>query len=274
MPTPPYTGPEIRVSLDVLRRILPGLPEPIVLLGGWGVRFVVNDLWRGATGQDYFGSRDIDLGFNTPPDASLEELKRGNLPAALKHLETMGFTREGMYSLVRYYRWEDDKPVTPEEAKRLLSPDYYIITVDLIASHERRDLRKIAGFQPFSEPLLSRVFEEPAERLDKRVEGRVVWVPAPHVLLAMKLVSFPERTKDDKVLKDLCDVYAIIAYSGVPPASLGSLAASMTGDFQRLVLHARESEFIEQAAVHLGIDSRSLRNALNAIMPHGKNAVR
>ncbi len=266
MPTPPYTGPETRVSLDILRDILPGLPEPIVLLGGWGVRFVVNDLWREATGQDYFGSRDIDLGFHTPPGASLAELKGGNLPATLRHLETLGFTREGMYSLARYYRWEDDKPVTPEEARRLLPPDYYVIKVDLIASHERRDLRRVAGFQPFSEPLLAGVFEQPTQRLEKRVEGRVVWVPASHVLLAMKLVSFPERTKDDKALKDLCDVYAIIAYSGVPPASLGSRAARVTGNFQRLVLLARESEFLEQASGHLGIEQQTLRNALNAIV--------
>ena len=274
MPTPPYTGAEIRVSLDVLRRMLPGLPEPIVLLGGWGVRFVVSDLWREATGQDYFGSRDIDLGFHTPPGVSLETLKSGNLPAALRHLETLGFTREGMFSLVQYYRWEDDEPVTPEEAKRLLAPDYYMIAVDLIASHQRRDLRGIAGFQPFSEPLLARVFEEPAERLVKRVEGRVVWVPAPHVLLAMKLVSFPERTKDDKALKDLCDMYAIIAYSGVPPATLGLRATSVRDDFQRLVVHARESEFLEQAAGHLDIESQSLRNALNAVISRGLDTLR
>ncbi len=267
MPTPPYTGPETRVSLDVLRDILPGLPEPIVLLGGWGVRFVVNDLWREATGQDYFGSRDIDLGFHTPPEATLEALRRGNLPAAIRHLEYMGFTRHGAFSMVQFHRWEDDGTVTPEKARRLLTPDYYTITVDLIASHERRDLRRIAGFQPFSEPLLARVFEEPAERLEKRVEGRVVWLPASHVLLAMKLVSLPERTKDDKALKDLCDIYAIIAYSGGPPARLGAHATSVTGDFHRLVLQARESEFLEPAARHLGIEPQSLRNALDAILP-------
>jgi len=274
MPTPPYAGPETRVSLDILRQIIPIIPEPVVLLGGWGVRFIVNDLWREATGQDYFGSRDIDLGFHTPREASLDDLKRGNLPTALGRLEGLGFTREGMHGIVRYYRWDDDRPLTPGEARQTHTHEYYTIRVDLIASHFRRDLRKIAGFQPFCEPLLAGVFEEPMQRVAIRLEGRVVLVPAPHVLLAMKFVSFPERTKDDKALKDLCDMYAIIAYSGVPPATLGSRAARMTGDFQRLAIQARESEFFEQAAVHLGIDSRSLRNALNAVIPRSLNALR
>lgn len=267
MPTPPYTGPETRVSLDVLRQLLPGLPEPVVLLGGWGVRFIVNDLWWAATGQDYFGSRDIDLGFHTPPEAASEALQRGNLPATLWHLQSQGFTRQGMYSLVRYYRWEDDAPLTPEEAERLPTPDYYIITVDLITSHARNDLRKIAGFQPFSEPLLAHVFEDQAHRMEMEVEGRAVWVPAPHVLLGMKLISLPERTKDDKTVKDLCDLYALIAYGGVPPVSLGSRAARITDDLRRLVLQARESEFLEQAAVHLGIEAQTFRGALNAVLP-------
>jgi len=267
MPIPPYTGPETRASLDILRQLLPDLPEPVVVLGGWGVRFLVNDRWRAETGQDYFGSRDIDLGFHTPPGATLERLKAGNLPATVRYLDSKGFTRQGMYSFVRYFNWDDDAPLTPEEAGRLPTHNCYIVTVDLIVSHERGDLREIVGFRPFSEPMLAHVFEDSTRRVNIEVGGKTVWVPAPHVILGMKLTSLPERTKDDKAMKDLCDIYALIAHSGVPLASLRSRASEIASDYRRLVLQARESESLGQAAEHLGITGDVLWNALNGLLP-------
>ncbi len=37
MPEAPYTGPETKLSLGILESLVPGMPAPTLLLGGWGV---------------------------------------------------------------------------------------------------------------------------------------------------------------------------------------------------------------------------------------------
>jgi hypothetical protein len=45
------------------------------------------------------------------------------------------------------------------------------------------------------------------------LEGVELLVPSPVMLLATKLRSIPLRTKDDKLVKDACDIYSILWHS-------------------------------------------------------------
>ncbi len=266
MPKPPYTGPETTKSLAILKELMPGLPEPLVLIGGWGVYFTVNRLWKAATGSNYFGSRDIDLGFYTPRSASAQSLKRGNLPATLDFLEKRGFAREGSYSLVRYFAWADGRPLEPEETRHLPAYEYYSICVDLIVSHDRRDLRRVARFRPFSEPLLVPIFDDRRLRVARRIQKKTAWIPAPPLLVAMKLKSLPNRTKDEKAAKDLCDLYALVAYSGFEPQSLGSEAAQLDHSVSKLIRQASRSKYLRDAADHLEVPPETITAALRSLL--------
>lgn len=265
MPEAPYTGPETETSVRVLRELAPGLPEPVMLLGGWGVYFTVRDVWLQVFGEEYFGSRDIDLGFHTPPDAALSDLQTGNMPATLRFLETRGFTRQGMYQVVRYHDWETHEVIPADRIRTLAGFQYYDITVDLIASHQRDDLRDVAGFQAFSEPLLEVAFSDELHRRSIDLDGHEVWVPAPHVLVATKLKSLPERQKDHKSIKDVCDLYALITASGVGARTLRSRVHRILPDASTFLEKARASPHLEASARHLEIDPAALQTAIGQL---------
>jgi hypothetical protein len=59
-----YEPKEIELSKYYLKEVIESIDEPIVVLGGWAVYFLVNDKYKETTGREYIGSRDIDLGFN------------------------------------------------------------------------------------------------------------------------------------------------------------------------------------------------------------------
>ena len=46
------------------------------------------------------------------------------------------------------------------------------------------------------------------------IAGREMLVPAPEMLLAMKLNSLGNRTKDHKRIKDMCDITALCLFAG------------------------------------------------------------
>lgn len=58
-----YEDREIKISRKYLEEVISSIDEPIVVLGGWAVRYLVNDKYQKNTGRYYLGSRDIDLGF-------------------------------------------------------------------------------------------------------------------------------------------------------------------------------------------------------------------
>jgi hypothetical protein len=249
----PYSGPETTTSLNVLEELTSaGLPQPVMLLGGWAVYFTVRDRWLTTFGEEYFGSRDIDLGFHTPPDADSEELRAGNMPATLEALvNEHQFTRQGMYQLVRFHDWATHEALAPKRVRTMNHYEYYAIAVDLVASHTRGDLREIAGFQAFSEPLLDLAFADELQRRTIQIAGQDVHLPAPHLLIAMKLRSLPDRQKDDKSIKDLCDLYALTAASGVAPRTLRSRLHRTLDDAGERIQHAIDSPFLEVASHHL-----------------------
>lgn len=265
MPTPPYTGPETKTSLRVLEELAPGMPEPIMLLGGWGVYFTVRNAWRNTFGEDYFGSRDIDLGFHTPGTATLAELQAGNLPRTIAHLETHGFSRQGMYQFLRFHDHETNEAIGPEEAARMPGFAYYSIAVDLIIDEQRPDARDIAQFQAFAEPMLRPAFTDAMHRRIQPIRDINVQIPAPHVMLAMKLTSLPQRQKDDKSIKDLCDIYALITASSDDPRTLRSRLHRLMPRATDAVRGAAASPFLNEAAYLLEAREELVARALQQL---------
>ncbi|HLF06246.1 MAG TPA: hypothetical protein VI893_03595 [Thermoplasmata archaeon] len=265
MQRPPYSGPEVGASRRLLDELVPRLPEPALLLGGWAVYLIVRENWSRAKGQDYFGSRDIDLGFHTSADLPDARIRSGNLPATLSCLEGEGFVRNGMWGMCRFAAYSDGRTLTEDETKMMPLHDFYRISVDLIVSARRPDLRQMVGFDPVEEPALEHAFRSESNRLELRLGRTKVLVTAPHLLVVTKLRSLPGRGEDHKAIKDLSDLYAVVGFSGVPAYELARKAARLDPEIPRLGTEAMSHPLLDRAAAGLGIPPPTLRAAIGVI---------
>ncbi len=250
-----YRDEETKVSYTYLKEVVKHLDEPICLIGGWAVYFSVNRLFESEKGYPYLGSRDIDLGFN-----EIETVKK-----VIDKLEELGFKRVSF----RFYKeihTETMKELDEEEAKK--TPLYYIFPmyVDLIVSKSFKSLKSRLGFMPIDEPLLSHVFNSHHKK-EIQEFGRSITVPSPSLLLAMKICSIKGRDKEDKRIKDLCDITALSLYSGI---GLETLKEQLDGLFnnEKLTAHLRviDKADIDRTSNLLKIDAAIISELLNKLV--------
>jgi hypothetical protein len=206
-----YVDMEMKVSGKYLAGVLGSIEEPIVVLGGWAVRFLVNDRYRENTGRDYLGSRDIDLGFHMGSD-----LEDSAFAKAMRKLEIdLGFKNQSF----RFYKEthsETGKDLSPEEAKKL--PPYMIFPmyVDLIVDTIPPGFKDKFGFSPIDEPLIAPIFAEKDCRIVREEFGKTLWLPTAELMIAMKMKSHPTRDKEHKRIKDVCDISALLLFGALP----------------------------------------------------------
>ena len=197
-----YKDNETEISYHYLKEVIQHLKEPISVVGGWAVYFVVNKNFKKEHQIPYLGSRDIDLGFNTPETAK----------EAIKKLMVLGFKRISF----RYFKQihiETGKELGIQEAKNTPLHNIFPMYVDPILAETDSTMKSKLGFMPIDEPLLKLVFADKKFRTEVTAFGTKVMVPHPKVLLAMKLNSLPNRDKEHKKIKDICDIVSIIMYS-------------------------------------------------------------
>jgi len=242
-----YDARETKISLAYLRNVVALLDEPICIIGGWAVYFTVNQRYRQATGRDYLGSRDIDLGF-----ANTTTMK-----AAIQALETQGF-RALAFRWWKEIDYETGDELSIEEAKQRPNHTIFPLYVDLIISKTSNLIRKELGFAPIDEPLLEEVFRSDATRIEGF--GRKLLLPSPEVLLATKLQSHNDREKQHKRVKDLCDIIALLLYAGKAVHSL--IAAARKRSTAQLRVDENE---MAAAAATTGITIQLIRTIVREI---------
>ncbi len=199
-----YQNKQTKISYQYLREVIEHLDEPICLLGGWAVYFIVNPLFEKEKGYPYLGSRDIDLGFD-----NIVSMKK-----VITKLMELGF-KEVSFRFFKELHSETMKELNKEEAKKI--PLHYIFPmyVDLIVSKTEPSIKSKLGFIPIDEPLLKYIFDNENYRIEIKKFNKKIIIPYPSLLLAMKICSILERDKDDKRIKDLCDLTALCLYSGI-----------------------------------------------------------
>ena len=183
-----YDELETDLSFEYLKKIIEESKEfKIGVIGGWAVYFYINNNYRKAFGIDYLKSRDIDLYIN-----SAYALKFKNV------IDKLGFKKSSYY--FRYeliYDREIKKIVSGEAAKK--KPVYNLVYVFLdLFTNKKGDLNAWE-------------FKE----LDKTKINILDGYPLIDIntLLKLKVLSFFEREKLDKELKDACDIYSLLFYS-------------------------------------------------------------
>lgn len=256
-----YEEYETEISRSNLSRVVSTLPTPVCLLGGWAVFYTVNPRYRADTGRSYHGSKDIDLGFHIERDATTESLRESVLANAIESLKGTGFRSMGVRLFKEYHR-ETNLVLTEAKAKKTPSYNIFHLYVDLLVDNAPSGIKKAIGFTPFDEKLLTHVFEG---RMSSPIDefAMPVILPAPPLLLAMKMASLPSRTKDHKKLKDVMDVYALIWYSGMTVKNLRrDVSELVSNDSMTKMLSSIGRSDYEQAADALGVDRAELESVI------------
>jgi hypothetical protein len=208
-----YEQNEIEISKKYLKEVIASIDEPIVLVGGWAIYFLVNKSYRETTGRDYIGSRDIDLGLKL----SSQNLERSAFAKSYDKLtKDLGF-RQLSFRLFKEIHTDTGETLNQDEAKKLPIYQIFPMYVDLVVDTIPDNFRKHFGFTPVDEPLLKYVFASEKNRIILQEFEKTIWIPTPEILMATKIKAVPNRDKDHKRIKDLCDITAILLFSSISP---------------------------------------------------------
>jgi len=250
---------EMNISRRHLEEVIRSVDEPLVLLGGWAVNFLVNDRMMKTSGRGYLGSRDIDLGFRL--EGPLEETLFARVYEKLTR--EMGF-RPLSFRLFKEIDIDTGELLDAEKARTMPSYQIFQMYVDLIVEKIPKGFRKRFGFVPVDEPLLGRVFDDRANRFETEAFGRKLWMPSPSMLVAMKVRSFPNRDKEHKRIKDLADIAALVMFS--PAETIKNVAGSISEGDKRLFETALNRDDIQKVSELSGMNPDVIDEVISKIL--------
>jgi len=230
---------------------------PFCLIGGWAVYFLVNENYRANYGRNYIGSRDIDIGL---PDYDSFRLIESFL------MKKMSFEQLS-FRYVKYLNYDTGEEITSEIARKIPLHMLIQLYVDAMIPQYRDDVKKELGFIPPDEPLLEKVFADPIYRRIVNIANNMVMVPSPEILIAMKLNSIVNRTKDHKKRKDICDIISLSIFSDGKRKKLTWNAIELSDLENRKKLPATVlKEDIIQAANIINVPSDIITRIMNSFI--------
>ncbi len=245
-----YPEFETKISYKYLQEVVKALEEPICILGGWAVFMHVNNKFQKAQGRSYIGSRDIDLGFHLNKNANIEDMKNSTLSKSLAILENKLFFKSVSFRLLKEIHTETKEEI--ENGKIIPSHFVFPMYVDILVDNIPSKFNEVFHFNPADEPLLRFVFEGSACREELKEFNKKLWLPKPELLLATKINALKYRDKEHKKIKDLCDIFALLWYSGENPKILAKKVKQfisakeifdslLVGDYKKCSVHLNHS---------------------------------
>lgn len=248
-----YEKVETEASRGYLKRLAEAMGDEFCLIGGWAIYYTVNERYRKSTGKDYLGSRDIDIGVK-----DLGSFKRTDRFLLKEmHFDHLSFR------YVKYLDHDTGAAIEPEMAKKVPIHMLLELYVDMMVPKYSEQVKEELGFIPPDEPILETVFSRSQNRIEFEMEHIRVAIPAPEFLLAMKLNSIGNRTKDHKRVKDLCDITAICLFSPKDRDELIKQAVANADPLKtRTIQTCLEDEDFDQCAAILGIPNNTIRSLL------------
>ena len=183
-----YDELETNLSFEYLQKLIEeskGLK--IGVIGGWAVYFYINENYRKAFGTDYLKSRDIDLYVNS-----------ANLLRFKSIIERLGFRKSSYYFRYELVYDRETKQIIDEGSAKK-KPVYNLVYIFLdLFTNKKTDLNAWV-FKELDNAKISVISNFPVIDIN--------------TLLRLKVLSFFEREKLDKELKDACDIYSLLVYS-------------------------------------------------------------
>ena len=256
-----YKEFETRTSYNYLKEVIKSLKEPICILGGWAVFIHANNKFEKAQGRPYLGSRDIDLGFNIK-----EDLRKSTLSRAIAILTGKLNFKPLSFRMVKEIHTETEEEIKDEE----IVPAHFTFPmyVDLIVDFIPEDFRKVFRFNPIDEPLLKIVFEK-KEFIIVKEFGKNLLLPKPDLLLAMKANSLPNRDKEHKKIKDICDMFALAWYTELNLEEI-NLEKYVSEKNLKKCLESITPKDFEEASAQIGHDKEELKRVLTPLLEKNK----
>lgn len=184
-----YDPLETEISFEYLKKIAEKCKIlKFGIVGGWAIFFYVNENYRKAFGMDYLKSRDIDIFIHNKHESKFEKI-----------IKELGFEKSSYffrYKLI--YDRERKSIISEEQAKKIQMFNLIEIFLDVFSNKETKAVGS------WSLDFLK------GAKIQEMQEIPVIDIDA---LMQMKCISFFEREKLDKELKDSCDIYALLVYS-------------------------------------------------------------
>ena len=265
MPEQLYDRTEYESALTALKEIVAQLPEPFVLIGGWGVYVTVNESFTNEHGSQYLGSRDIDVCFQVDPECSESDLKTCTFSQAIDVIQSIGYSPEGSFRYCKIIKRDTGEVITKEVAQKIGMYDLFYLYIDVMVDNIHPKQKDVFGFNVLDEPVIRRVFKE-STGVAVILDGVELVIPPPVMLLATKLVSIQNRTKDDKLTKDACDIYAILWHSSISYKEILGEIHRLYPQECRAGFDAITDEVSKNAARHLGIDGETYRGVISGLI--------
>jgi hypothetical protein len=259
-----YDATELTHSRLALEDLVSALPDVTLVVGGWAVHGTVNASYLREHGVPYLGSRDIDIGSHVDPSWTEELLLTSPLKRVIDHAGRSGYSPVGPHRFCRYIRKGTGSAVTEEETRGAPVGDMFYLYLDVLVDRVHPRQEEVLGLRPVVEPVLARVFDEDMA-VEVSIGEQTVSVPPPHVLLATKLKAIHGRQGVDKVIKDACDIYALLWHS---PEGLDSVLGSARSEYPeecRSGPDAITDQVALRAAAHLGIEVGTYRATLGRL---------
>lgn len=186
---------------------------PVCLLGGWAVYATVNKNFSDEQGRNYIGSRDIDLGFHVDEAWSDGRLQASAFAKSIEILKEMGYYGVGS-RFVQHHDVGTGRLLVEDEFRTHPKYEMFDLFVDPIVDKIHPKIKVLFGLDPIDEPLLAYVFSGNLFTISTYF-GPETMIPYPDVLTFMKINSVLGRSKEDKRIKDIADIYSLLWYSDV-----------------------------------------------------------
>jgi hypothetical protein len=161
---------------------------PICLIGGWAAYYYVHENYKRAFGQEYMGSRDIDIFFDPKKEKEFAKV-----------VHDRGFTKNGFqFRYEKIYDRESKTFITVSEAKKKHIYNLIYIFLDLFSNEPTKILGSWSDIEDMKGISLEKVGGFTLADID--------------TLVALKCTALFARDKADKENKDACDLYALLVY--------------------------------------------------------------
>ena len=257
-----YDDFETETSFTYLKDVIKVLDEPICILGGWAVFFLVNKDFKETKGRPYLGSRDIDLGFHIKKDISDKELKTSVLAKAINIIEKkLKFEPHGTSRYFKEINRETGKEI--QKGKIIPKHDTFEMYIDPIVDNIPKNFNKVFKFKPIDEPLLSHAFENINNRAELEEFDKKLWLPSSELLIATKINSLKDRDKEHKKIKDICDIFALLWHSEESASNLRLKAQKfLTQKKIRESLSTIKDEDLKKASEQLDYTPEEIRKVI------------
>ncbi len=183
----------------------------ICVCGDWAVYFTVNDYFKEQKDMNYIGSQDIDIGFALEPMMGKTDLESTKLFKMLNILEQNGYN-PSMFGYKKDIPFEVIGLLKDEGKEKM-----FTLYVDILVNSYPPSYQDIHRYSFFEVPLIENVYNNEKFQVKIPKISKYLFIPTREMISAMKILALPSRGEHHKMVKDLCDLYALIWFADKSP---------------------------------------------------------